>query len=171
MFISDSALRGLLQKYRHGHIFVVDEDGSIARRKKNMSEQDAVEETYRNTSQTPRSQMPREERWARQLLAICPGARTIIFFPLWDPQRDQWFAGSLAWTTDPQRVLESVDLAFLAAFGSYIMSEKSRLDVLSADRAKADFISSVSHRTPFPPSRNSCQCRGSAAHLNWLRAG
>jgi hypothetical protein len=150
VFISNSTLRGLLQKYRHGHIFVLNEDGSIARRKENMSEQDAVEETYRNASQTPRSQMPREERWARQLLAICPGAWTIIFFPLWDPQRDQWFAGSLAWTIDPQRVLESVDLAYLAAFGSYIMSEKSRLDALSADRAKADFISSVSHELRSP---------------------
>ena len=100
VFISNSTLRGLLQKYRHGHIFLFNEDSSIARRKENMSKQDTVEETYPNASQTPRSGMPREERWARQLLAICPGTRTKIFFPLWDPQRDNWFAGRLAWTTD-----------------------------------------------------------------------
>ena len=25
----------------------------------------------------------------RRLLDICPGARAVVFFPLWDPQKDQ----------------------------------------------------------------------------------
>jgi signal transduction histidine kinase len=74
----------------------------------------------------------------------------VIFFPLWDPQNNQWFAGSLAWTNDPGRILQSEDVTYLAGFGSCIMAEKSKVDALTADKAKADFISSISHelRTP-----------------------
>jgi signal transduction histidine kinase len=85
-----------------------------------------------------------------RLLDICPGARAVIFFPLWDPQSNQWFAGSLAWTKDPGRILQSEDVTYLAGFGSRIMAEKSKVDALTADKSKADFISSISHelRTP-----------------------
>jgi hypothetical protein len=31
----------------------------------------------------------KEQLRAYQLLHVCPGARGIIFIPLWDPQRDQ----------------------------------------------------------------------------------
>lgn len=87
---------------------------------------------------------------AYQLLDICQGARSIAFFPLWDPHRDQWYAGSLAWSLDPVRVLQHEELMFLGAFGSCVMAEKSKIDMLNADRDKNDFISSVSHelRTP-----------------------
>ena len=62
----------------------------------------------------------------------------------------EWFAGSLAWTRDPSRILQSEDVTFLAAFGSCIMAEKSKMDALAADRAKSDFISSVSHELRSP---------------------
>lgn len=29
--------------------------------------------------------LDKEKLWTKQLLEICPGARSIIFFPLWDP--------------------------------------------------------------------------------------
>jgi signal transduction histidine kinase len=62
----------------------------------------------------------------------------------------KWFAGSLAWIKDPARILKFEDATFLAAFGSCIMAEKSKMDALSADRAKSDFISSVSHELRSP---------------------
>jgi len=48
------------------------------------------------------------------------------------------------------RILQSEDMTFLAAFGSCIMAEKSKMDALTADRAKSDFISSVSHELRSP---------------------
>ena len=62
----------------------------------------------------------------------------------------EWFAGSLAWTRDPARILSLEDVTFLAAFGSCIMAEKSKMDALTANRAKSDFISSVSHELRSP---------------------
>lgn len=138
--LAQSTLRGLLGKYRHGHILEFDEDGSVIPSTKSDS----------SFPMDSNKKQEMERLWARQLLKVCPGARSIIFIPLWDPQRDQWFAGNLAWTDNPTRTLESSDITYLAAFGSCVMSEKSRLDALTADRAKADFISSVSHELRSP---------------------
>ena len=55
----------------------------------------------------------------------------------------------MAWTRNPTTVLGTEDMMYLRAFGSCVMAEKSRLDALYADRAKADFISSVSCRFIF----------------------
>jgi hypothetical protein len=146
--LPQSTLRGLLRKYRHGHTFVFDEDGSIVLDVDETNEK-SISETTDGTLEA-QFDPEKEKVWIKQLLQICPGARSIIFFPLWDPQRGQWFAGSLAWTSDPTRIIQSADVTYLAAFGSCIMSEKSRLDALTADRAKADFISSVSHELRSP---------------------
>jgi len=152
IILSQSMLRGLLRQYRSGHIFVFDEDGSLAqnaeelrrRGKRNQIQATDGEQTDESLDQK------NEKAWASKLIEICIGARGIIFFPLWDPQRDQWFAGGLAWTNDPTRILQPEDITYLAAFGSCVMAEKSRLDALIADRAKADFISSVSHELRSP---------------------
>jgi signal transduction histidine kinase len=42
------------------------------------------------------------------------------------------------------------ELSYLSAFGSCVMTEKSRLDAELADRAKSDFISVVSHELRSP---------------------
>ncbi|TVY88039.1 Hybrid signal transduction histidine kinase B, partial [Lachnellula willkommii] len=144
-----STLRGLLGKYRHGHIFDFDEDGSLLQtldKPWNSENSDFGVDGSGNLN----NEHEKEKLWTKQLLDVCPGARSIIFLALWDPQRDQWFAGSLAWSNNPTRTLESADIGYLAAFGSCIMSEKSRLDALTADRAKSDFISSVSHELRSP---------------------
>lgn len=136
-----SVLRNLLRRYRRGHIFVFDEDGCVV----HTADESPQSETVETLSERESVKI-----WSKQLLEICPGARSIIFFPLWDPQRDQWFAGGLAWTADNTRTIQAADITYLAAFGSCIMSEKSRIDALTADRAKADFISSVSHELRSP---------------------
>ncbi|KAB8206669.1 hypothetical protein BDV34DRAFT_80749 [Aspergillus parasiticus] len=78
-------------------------------------------------------------------------ATSIAFFPLWDFQKNRWFAGCFVWTEDPGRLFaESTDLTYLAAFNNSVMAEVSRLDLRAADREKADFISSVSHEWRSP---------------------
>lgn len=42
------------------------------------------------------------------------------------------------------------DLSYLAAFGNSIMAEVARLDTIAVDRAKSDFISSISHKLRSP---------------------
>ncbi|TVY35456.1 Hybrid signal transduction histidine kinase B [Lachnellula subtilissima] len=154
-----STLRGLLGKYRYGHIFDFDEDGSLVQTPdkpwKSDTTETGVDASEKSNSENEKEnekekEKEKEKLWTKQLLDVCPGARSMVFLALWDPQRDQWFAGSLAWSKNSTRTLESADIGYLAAFGSCIMSEKSRLDALTADRAKADFISSVSHELRSP---------------------
>jgi hypothetical protein len=146
--LPQSTLRGLLRKYGHGHTFIFDEEGLIVQEtdETNQPRVSAATEGPANAEYD----LEKDKLWAKHLLESCPGARSIIFFPLWDLQKELWFAGSLAWTNDPTRIMQSADITYLAAFGSCIMSEKSRLDALTADRVKADFISSVSHELRSP---------------------
>lgn len=48
------------------------------------------------------------------------------------------------------RGLLADDLSYLAAFGNSIMAEVAQLDTIAADRAKLDFISSISHELQSP---------------------
>lgn len=150
--LSQSTLRSLLRHYRHGHIFVFEDDGTLAHDPSQLLRYGVQKRSHPDLDPQPLNDADREREtsWARQLTKICVGAKAIIFFPLWDPQRDQWFAGGLAWTNDITRTLTTDDITYLSAFGSCIMTEKSRLDALTADRAKADFISSVSHELRSP---------------------
>lgn len=150
--LSQSTLRSLLRRYINGHIFIIEDDGTLAHDPNQLLRYGVQKRTHPELDPQPltNDDREREQSWARQLTKICVGARSIIFFPLWDPQRDQWFAGGLAWTNDPTRILTPDDITYLSAFGSCIMTEKSRLDALTADRAKADFISSVSHELRSP---------------------
>ena len=147
--LPQSTLRGLLQKYRQGQTFVYDDDGEFAHTEDALY-QYSMEELISSASTSGHDDHDADKLLARQLLDVCADAKSIIFFPLWDPQRNQWFAGGLAWTKDPSRIIDSTDTTYLTAFGSCIMSEQARLDAVSADRAKSDFISSVSHELRSP---------------------
>lgn len=89
--VPQSTLRGLLRRYPNGHVFLFNSDGSLL--------DDEETEIITHSKRTNREQSAskgkstfekeKEQLRAYQLLDICPGARGIIFFPLWDPQRDQ----------------------------------------------------------------------------------
>lgn len=143
--LSRMTLRALLKEYWQGLIFFFNEDCTLSGVRK------AGEHiTDENTATFQEFQEDTKKSWLRQILDICPGSRTLIFFPLWDPQRDRWSIGGLAWSNSPSGVLQPHDITYLTAFGRCIMTEKSRLDAISADRAKSNFISSVSHELRSP---------------------
>jgi signal transduction histidine kinase len=100
---------------------------------------------------TRKSRESAKQAEAKALLWMLPGARSVVLFPLWDSHRERWFAGSFAWTTRSTRVLtRTEDLSYLVAFGNSIMADVARLDVIAVDRAKSDFISSISHELRSP---------------------
>jgi signal transduction histidine kinase len=115
---------------------------------------DVVQDESRSFEKILRTGKPRKsskQAEAKALLQMLPGARTVVLFPLWDSHRERWFAGSFAWTTRSTRVLtRAEDLSYLAAFGNSIMAEVARLDTIAANRAKSDFISSISHELRSP---------------------
>jgi hypothetical protein len=131
---SERSLQKLLAKYPRGKIWSYDD-----------------EDIYEGLCDSPRTAdfvNRRGERWReRKLLrTLFPGARSLALVGMWDPHRSRWFAGSILWTCSPTRILSTEsELNYMTAFGQSVMSEIARIDVKMADRAKATFISSISH--------------------------
>ncbi|KIM95970.1 hypothetical protein OIDMADRAFT_133008, partial [Oidiodendron maius Zn] len=140
-----TTLQALLRDYWQGLIFFFDEDGFL------LGISRPGEDLVDNTTETFKEfQNETKRAWVREILNICPGARTIVFFPLWDPQRDRWSIGGLAWLNTPSGTLQVDEITYLTAFGRCVMNEKSRLAAITAGRTKANFISSVSHELRSP---------------------
>ncbi|RDW74114.1 hypothetical protein BP5796_07556 [Coleophoma crateriformis] len=149
----EKVIRRLLKRYPHGKVFNFDKDGSF-------SSSDSDGNTTGNDNLQPpkpisngrkiKKKMSREQE-AAAILAVLPGARSVMWFPLWDQTKERWFSGSFIWSTRCNRVLcPTEDLTYMAAFGNSVMSEVSRLAALSAAQMKTDFISSISHELRSP---------------------
>jgi signal transduction histidine kinase len=150
--VTERFLQSLLRRYPRGQVFDLCEAGSLIP-KKGIQISDIAKVRPKSSKKLPRRRRKEsaKQKDAKVILQMLPGARSVIFSPLWDSHRGRWFAGSFAWTTRSTRVLtRTVDLNYLAAFGNSIMADVARLDVIAADEAKSDFISSMSHelRTP-----------------------
>jgi len=134
----------LLKRYPSGHIFNFDEGGLIS---SGEDENDFAREPDLVSGQSVNSGKRRQGKWVEGdlMTRLFPGARSIIFLPLWDSHKARWFSGLFGWTTDTRRGLQPEELTYVAAFGNSIMTEVARLDAVAVDRAKSDFISSISH--------------------------
>lgn len=155
--LAEADLKKLLKKFPLGHIFNVSLAGDISPSHSSdsppeMAPSSEAIDCNDSTARTPRKLLGNKESGLLQkLLRITPGARSIAVLPLWDYQRNRWFAGCVCWTTEPNRVLyPDVDLIYLQAFGNSVMMELSRLDVIGSDRAKTTFVASISHELRCP---------------------
>ncbi|KAL1306269.1 hypothetical protein AAFC00_004357 [Neodothiora populina] len=89
--------------------------------------------------------------WGKDLGQLFPGVRSLMLLGLWDPSRDRWYAGCIIWTYSPIRVFsQEGEMHYLTAFCDVIMAKLGRLDVELANKAKSDFISSISHELRSP---------------------
>ncbi|KAK3382636.1 hypothetical protein B0T24DRAFT_519433 [Lasiosphaeria ovina] len=151
--LTESFLQRLLQKYPQGHVFSADE-GRHVMSNNHTEDSDGGQGTGRSSrkKQKRHPKEPDEYAETKALLGMLPGTRSIAFVPLWDSHRERWFAGSFMWTVQQTRrvLTRTEDLDYLAAFGNSIMAEVARLDVVGADSAKSDFISSISHELRSP---------------------
>ncbi|RAH87349.1 hypothetical protein BO86DRAFT_384495 [Aspergillus japonicus CBS 114.51] len=155
--LSSELVSRIIDRYSRGKIFHIDADGTITMSYEGTALSSELETHIRGEDaglegKQPHDAMIQEEnRDIRDLIKVMPGARCIAIFPLWDFQRNRWFAVNVVWTRDPGRVLsEPKDLTYMAAFSNSVMAEISRLNLQAADRAKADFISSISHELRSP---------------------
>jgi hypothetical protein len=143
-------LRRFLTRYPVGTIFTFDQHGVITSSDEDAEIVKASNHKYYQVSRDDRKRKTARQRDGDALQKMLPGARSVAFFPLWDFRKERWFAGTIAWTTDETRVFETDQLTYLAAFGNSIMAEVTRLEALAADRAKSNFISSISHELRSP---------------------
>ncbi|OJD36524.1 sensor histidine kinase response [Diplodia corticola] len=132
--LTEDSLRRLLKRHPNGKIF-------------NMERQAADNTPMRHTS---KGQMRRSTA-VEAIMDVAYNARSAAIIPLWDYERQRWFAGCLCWTSDPNRQLShGSDLLYLRAFGNSIMTELGRIDTVAVDKAKTSFIESMSHELRSP---------------------
>jgi hypothetical protein len=144
--MKEKVLRRLLRHYPRGHIFSFDEHTNENATPYPHSLQQATSletPTLYSKAASHRIYLVKDEKILRTMF---PEARSLALCPLWDSHRSRWFAGAIIWSTDPMRIFTiEQELNYLTAFGNSVMAEVARLDTTKADRAKADFISSISH--------------------------
>ncbi|OCL05287.1 hypothetical protein AOQ84DRAFT_323190 [Glonium stellatum] len=167
--MTEAVLRDLLRHYPRGKVFNFDEEEFLLSGNGSSGDSPPVlqishflgEELLSAGGQ--RSSKPKPHDHEKMLHKIFPAARSLVLCPLWDSHRARWFAGAIVWSSDPMRVLTSeLELSFFTAFGNSVMAEVAILDTKRADRAKGDFISSISHelRSPLHGILGSCELLG-----------
>ncbi|KAH8892447.1 hypothetical protein GQ53DRAFT_822666 [Thozetella sp. PMI_491] len=154
--VPEKFLRRLLRMYPDGRVFNFDAQGAAESEGESsedfaiMLPRDAAEEGHVLASKS-RQKRPLKPSDSHVLTDTFAGARSIAFIPLWDSQRDRWFAGGFVWTRTPTRVFTTKgELSYLKAFGMTVMAEVARIHALRSTKAKADVLGSVSHELRSP---------------------
>ena len=155
----------LLGKKPSGHTFIINAEGKLFSGDTSSSGS-SVEEDNRNivhTSQLSNTgsqshEVPTGSRrhnlriaQVRSLRKLSPEGRSFVCLPLWDYERQRWFAYAICWTRSPRRDLGmDGDLHFLRIFGNSIMNALAHIDTLASNRTKTAFVSSISHELRSP---------------------
>nr|POE93196.1 hybrid signal transduction histidine kinase b [Quercus suber] len=96
----------------------------------------------------------------KEIQRLFPGVRNLAIRGLWDEENARWYAACVTWTYSPLRVLSASEMNYIAAFCDVIMAEVKRQEAQASDKAKTDFISSISHelRSPLHGILGSVEC-------------
>ncbi|KPI34667.1 uncharacterized protein AB675_68 [Cyphellophora attinorum] len=151
--LTESYLRGLLRRHPTGEIWTFDQDLKLVTEDVSSSSDEASGVNLSSGAPSPATRKRRKalRSDAEILQSQFPGARCIALRGIWDHTRKRWSVGGIYWSYDPLRILTTdVEMPFVAAFNDVIIAEIRRLEVLGADKAKSDFISSVSHELRSP---------------------
>lgn len=160
--MSETLLKGLLHRYPRGKVFNFSEDGMLSSSdytdggfhdfsNNSSSSSNNNAQDVKRTRKYKKTRQRVRQNDAKALLELAPGARSIIFVPLWDSQKKRWYSGCIAWARIPQRIFSLDDeLTFLFGLGNCVMAEIHRLGAEYAERTKSDLISSLSHELRSP---------------------
>ncbi|KAK8099023.1 uncharacterized protein PG998_012264 [Apiospora kogelbergensis] len=152
-----SLIASLLKRHPRGRIFNFDEHGAL---QTSESSEDGTP-SLRIAIPTPKAHAnqhtnPTKTRWSSQrqgevLLEMFPGARSICFAPIWDSKKERWYAAGLACTYEHNRIfIPRVELSYLRAFGTLLMSDVYRLEATRSHQAQSDILGSISHELRSP---------------------
>ncbi|KAF8854647.1 hypothetical protein BDZ45DRAFT_656420 [Acephala macrosclerotiorum] len=145
-------LQALINTYPQGNVWYTDEEGYFS----SLEQQNELQETAGRSPSERRKSVPfinltHQKAEATLLSRIFHKARQIIFLPLWDTAGERWYSGCFVWSRSavPVFTVES-EVAYLSAFTNSVMVEISRLDAITSNKMKSDFISSISHEFRSP---------------------
>lgn len=162
---SGSALTlSTLEKYFHlfpqGRTFSFNDEGSGISSEDDTSASDveamsnpspssAKDESGHETA--PERRHRRRKMDHKELLKKIPGARSVVFLPLYDHSEEKLMAGCFLWTSVTGRMMTlDSDLSYLRAFANCIASEVVRVNMQRNEAAKTSFIASISHELRSP---------------------
>ncbi|KAJ5648028.1 hypothetical protein N7490_004400 [Penicillium lividum] len=154
--VPEPLFSSLIRRYPRGKIFTYNAGGTL-------SDSDDANQSFYGSDGSRTSQMsapgktgkrrrkPAIQRDADDLISIFRGARNILLLPIWDSDRQRWFAGALVWTNEPHRIFTfENELVYISAFTNSIMTEIRRVDVEVAEKAKTNLVSSITHELRNP---------------------
>lgn len=164
-------LAKLLRRYPNGHLFNFDAEGEL--QSSDSSEEDCAQHDPSTTEANvdtvasrrtaagldasdiaPRHGTGKQYDRTKEASLIrhaFPGARSVIFVPVWDTKRERWLSGSFIYTLTPTRVFtEKGELSFLKAFTKLMAAEIHTVEAIHADKAKSDILGSLSHELRSP---------------------
>jgi signal transduction histidine kinase/CheY-like chemotaxis protein len=153
--LTESFVRRLLNRNASGKIWTFGED-LLTHDEDGFSTEDSAGSDTSAGPQTPITKERKSSRRQRRsdgesLQQAFPGARCIALHGIWDHSRRRWSVAGLYWTFDSLRVLSpETEMHFVTAFSDIVVAETRRLEVFTSDKAKSDFISSVSHELRSP---------------------
>ena len=152
-------LHSLLRRYPHGKIWNFNEEGDA-------SSDDESSDGWTTSSQpstapggNPVDEVPSRKKrrnrqridGSRKIQHLFPSVRSLALVGMWDHMRERWFAGCVVGTYSQLRLLsEQFEVNFATAFCEVIMAEVHRMEAQNSDKAKIDFISSISHELRLP---------------------
>lgn len=137
--ITATLLSRLALRYPQGHIFHFDTYGSVS-----SGDDDELVTLGELRKLSP------QKRISSRLHHMFPDARSLIFLPLYDNDKQQIYAGFIGISACPTRALQKYESTYVSAFVNSLMCEVMRLEALKTDKTKSDFISSISHELRSP---------------------
>ncbi|CAL5871616.1 uncharacterized protein PFLUO_LOCUS5869 [Penicillium psychrofluorescens] len=157
ILVPEPLFTSLIHRYPRGKIFTYNAAGSVSEdsdrrlQRSSESEKGGTSHAKEDRPSSKRRRNPAFKQHADDLIKIFANARNILVLPIWDSDRSRWFAGTLIWTNEPDRIftLEN-ELVYTSAFLNSIMAEIRRVDVEVAEKAKTNLISSITHELRNP---------------------
>ncbi|EXJ87813.1 hypothetical protein A1O1_04740 [Capronia coronata CBS 617.96] len=147
--IPEQTVRRFVRRNPQGRCFAFDEYGKPASSDETSDSASTVPEELTEAGQP--SKGPRHIPTTNALLRAFPGARKIVFLPLWDFAKGRWHSGMVIWSHDANRMTNiQDDLSYLKAFNNAVMNEVNRINLALSDTAKATFLANISHELRSP---------------------
>ncbi|KAH7360859.1 M3EW, histidine kinase-group I protein [Rhexocercosporidium sp. MPI-PUGE-AT-0058] len=147
--LDTKTLQSFVASYPKGNMWYLDEEGYFS----SLEQMSKLEPTPSISPSGRRKSVDvtQQRAEANVLSRIFHKARQIIFLPLWDAGGDRWYSGCFVWSQSavPVFTIDS-EISYLSAFTNSLMVEISRLDAITSNKMKSDFISSISHEFRSP---------------------
>ncbi|KAL3602957.1 hypothetical protein FPOAC2_07274 [Fusarium poae] len=165
LMLSEKFMMNLLKQYPQGKVFIFSDDGELQTSDSSSDDvfpwishphhQDRQVGQDTRASSVPRNKTRRKsvsrQREGKIISAAFPRARSVAFFPVWDPKQERWRASGLIYTNAPFRTFTvQGELSYLTAFGMLAAAEIMRLEALQDAKVKSDALGSLSHELRSP---------------------